>query len=387
MQGAVPTAQAVTVGQVMAVVVVKTAIETIKSSEGGRNNKTPVTRRRIQLSMDPSTVNLRHEEPMAKFPIRGRVQALEDNGMLIDLGHGRKGFLPYDRLDENAYMVKEDDDDNEPHTKEIDNSDDRIVLQIGRIQDFIVTKAAKSTNGIIPLSLPSRDQMAKHMIPADTAPSIQAITPGWLVKVKVEALARNGLCVTFMGNVFRGALELSHVGGFWIPSTRQADGSTDWKMLFRDEPSPIRSFTARILAVDPATKLVRFTVLPHLMDLCAPPRSLLPAPGTIIEEATVIRLDPGVGALLALSETSGQDDGMDVDEMDVDEKGKNNRIRTHMLHKALTEHESYVEAMKIRAAYVHISKAMDENEDGKTPEAIFAKEFAPSTKHKLRITR
>ena len=384
--------ESVSIGQVMATVIVKTVTETVKNPDKGRNkNKGPVKRRRIQLSIEPSVVNLRHEEPAPRFPIRGKVQAMEDNGIVVDLGHGRKGFLPYDQMDENTFRVKEDDDDDEE--EEIEEGDGRIVLKVGRIDDFIVKKGAKGTQDIIPLALPSRDELAKHMVPTDSMPSIQGIAPGWLIKVKVEALARNGLCVTFFGNVFRGAIELSHLGGFWIPTTRQVDGSSEWKSLFRDDSeSPIRSFTARVLAVDAATKMVRLTVLPHLMDLSPPPISLLPPMGTVIEDAKVIRLDPGIGALLALppakksapeKDKNDSGDDLDVDDDDDLQEG----VRRPLLHESLTDNEVYLEATKVRAVYVHISKAMDETEDGKTPEALFAKEFAPSTTHKLRILR
>jgi S1 RNA binding domain len=341
--------------------------------------------------MEPSVVNVRHEEPTAKFPIRGKIQAVEDNGVLVDLGHGRKGFLPFTEMDENSYTVKDDNDDNSDDDNDDDDDDGMVVLKVGQLLDFIVKQSSKAD--IIPLRLPSPDVMAKHFIPPTARPSLQAISPGWLVKAKVEALARNGLCVALLGNIFRGAIEMSHLGGFWVSTTRHED--SDWKTLFRGKSDPIVSFTARVLAVDPATKMIRLTVLPHLMDLRPPPSDYLPKAGTVVQDATVIRLDPGVGALLALpnDDATGSkdmevdDDNDEDDEMD-DENIQDRAVaNSSLLHDPLSLKQSYLDATKVRAVYVHISKAMDEREDGKTSEAAFAKAFAPSTKHSVRILR
>ncbi|CAB9506358.1 Protein RRP5 [Seminavis robusta] len=396
-----PLTKTISVGQVLAVVILKTVTETTKKQHNNSNSNNN-TRRRIQVSLEPSAVNPRHEEPAPKFPIRGKIQTLEDHGILVDLGHGRKGFLAFADMDDNSYVVKEEEDDDDEDNKNKDNNDSDeeedglTVLKVGQLLDFIVKKRSKSVADILPLKLPSPDVMAKQAIPlsSDSTPSIQSITPGWLVKAKVEALARNGLCVAFLGNVFRGAVELAHLGGFWIPTTKHADGSTDWKTLFQSNTPPILSFTARILAVDPATKMVRLSVLPHLMDMRPPPTAHLPNPGTVVQDATVIRLDPGVGALLALP-VETKEDKMDLDEDkdadnsddDAEEEGdeEEDNGAASLLHEPLSEQSIYKDATKVRAVYVHISKAMDDTEDGKIPEATFAKNFAPSTKHTVRI--
>ena len=94
----------------------------------------------------------------------------------------------------------------------------------------------------------------------------------------------------------------------------------------------------------------------------------LPEVGSIIENARVVRLDAGVGALLALPSS-------DTEPMDVDSEGE---------HK-LYDDQIFKAASKIRCAYVHISKAIDSN-DKRTPEAVFAKTFSLNTiVPKLRI--
>lgn len=88
-----------------------------------------------------------------------------------------------------------------------------------------------------------------------------------------------------------------------------------------------------------------------------PAEDSFPSVGSVVENARVVRLDSGVGALLALpnSDTS----------MDIDEEGASD-LRDNPVYKA---------ASKVRCAYVHISKAIDSNGE-RTPEVLFAKKFA-----------
>jgi ribosomal protein S1 len=317
--------QSLSVGQVLAVSVVKASQETVAGA----------TRKRIQVSALPASLNNGGNIQ------RGRITSIQDHGCLVDLGQQKTGFLSFENV-EGDFIVEEDSNDTTARR-----------LNPGRLYDFVVRDEASSTAKVVPLSLPSVETMARKTMAGDNM-TLHSLTPGMLVNARVEAFARNGLCVAFMGNVFRGSIEMSHLGGAWIPKTRQQEGSTVWKEVF----TAIPKFPARILAVDAATKVVRLSLLPHLLQLKVPSEPT-PSVGTVVEGATVVRLDPGVGALLALPH----------DEQDVE------------LCEPLVKNESYVQASKIKTAYVHISKA----NDGRTPEAEFSKAFAPSTTHTLRI--
>ena len=123
-----------------------------------------------------------------------------------------------------------------------------------------------------------------------------------------------------------------------------------------------------MIAVDPVSKIIRFSLLPHILSLTVPKENDIKV-GQIVENARVIRLDSGVGALLALPIIEDQDDDN----------------FTYKNENKLQENAFYRSASKIRCAYVHISKAMD-NEKNRTPEALFAKTFALNTIiRKLRI--
>jgi exosome complex RNA-binding protein Csl4 len=123
-----------------------------------------------------------------------------------------------------------------------------------------------------------------------------------------------------------------------------------------------------LIAVDPVTKIIRLSLLPHILNMSRPSENELPSVGTVIENARVVRMDAGVGALLALPR--------DETTMDIDGEDS---IRSNLL-----TDDVYKAASNIKCAYIHISKAFDGKE--RTPDHIFAKKFALNhTIPKLRI--
>lgn len=342
--------QMVQTGQMLSVVILK-AVQEDTPSVAGKSGQ----RRRIQVTCLPNKMNPLELTSSSSSSVRGQVISVEDHGLLVDLGMSRRGFLPFDEI-KGEYTTDDDD--------ETDTSiahDDKRLLHAGSIHDFTVRPGSAPDVKILPLSMPSKKQGAKQFLPGTHTPPLAALQPGTLVHAKVERVVRNGLCVSFGGDngVFRGAIEVNHLGSYWVPEHRHE--SIEWKAIFESH----RSLTARIVAVDAATKIVRLSLLPHILDLTQAPA--LPAVGSIFEDATVIRIDPGVGALLALPDRLAED-------------AMPNRI-----HKPVSVEDTFSEASRVQAVYVHISKAMDEKGGGKTSESTFSKEFAPSTKHSVRI--
>jgi ribosomal protein S1 len=337
--------QMVQPGQMLSVVILK-AVQEDTPSVAGKSGQ----RRRIQVTCLPNKMNPLELTASSSSSVRGQVLSVEDHGLLVDLGMSRRGFLPFDEI-KGDYTT---DDDEIAH-------DDKRLLHVGSIHDFTVRPGSAADVKILPLSMPSRKQGAKQFLPGTHTPPLAALQPGTLVHAKVERVVRNGLCVSFGGDngVFRGAIEVNHLGSYWVPDKRHE--SIEWKAIFESH----RSLTARIVAVDAATKIVRLSLQPHILDLTQAPA--LPPVGSIFEEATVIRIDPGVGALLALP------DRLEEDAM------------PKRIHKPVSVEDTYGEASRVQAVYVHISKAMDEKGGGKTSESTFSKEFAPSTKHSVRI--
>jgi ribosomal protein S1 len=342
-------------GQTLAVCVQKVVTEDVKGQA------TP--RRRIQVSPLPLHVNVRDETMFQKkkLPVRGQMTSVEDHGCLVDLGLGRRGFLKYEDIQGKYHILGDDDEDADYVSNE---SKSPHILQPGRLLDFYVSS---KKNQVYALQLPSKKTLVNQVVaPPATSKSapytLASITPGWLVNAKIEAMAKNGLCVTFLGSIFRGAIELGHLGGYHIPSSK--DDNDGWKILFHKH----QHFPARVVAVDVPTKLIRLTLLPHLLELKVPPP--LPSVGSTIEECTVIRNDPGIGALLALPESYNFE---------------SNELSRKMLKSSdLFQHHDFTEASAVRAVYVHISKALEGEKDTNSA-SIFGKEFAISTKHTVRI--
>ena len=120
--------------------------------------------------------------------------------------------------------------------------------------------------------------------------------------------------------------------------------------------------------MDAATKIVRFSLNPHILALDGAYCSFPYPVGTIVKNAQVIRVDPGIGALLALppAESGGADeanegDGAGDDESKVQQVAK---LDKELGNNLLTISE-YRAASRVRTAYVHISKSM--NDDSKPP--------------------
>ncbi len=410
-----PLANTMQVGQTLAVVVTKIAVEQVK---GGQS------RRRIQVSALPQDVNPRlllageaggakdssvtsaaNRLARASVPIRGQIMSVEDHGCVIELGFGKRGFLPFDKVGDEKdsnYVVLDEDEDYEDEEDD-DVSKRPIILQKGRFYDFLVSPVTtsgkdQSAATVFSLSLPTTQKMAKQTVSSLTSNSkggkrgsnkstiipfsFSSLTPGWLVQAKVEAIANNGLCVSIFGNVFRGSMEMNHLGATLIPDAKEGISSSGRDLGFQKLAASLfqehQYFTARILAVDVPTKLVRLSMAPHILTLSNPgeaknPLQSFPTVGTVIPDCTVVKLDPGIGALLALP-------------------SEHNIETSSLLPKSLTkscdlfQNPSFQDATHVRKVYVHISKAFDEGEEIETDNAgKFLKEFAPSSKHSVRI--
>ena len=423
------------VGQVLTVTIVQAV------QEPGPNG---TMRRRIQVSCLPQAVNPTLEETHSSNDpqhehgtrLRGQVQSIQDHGLIVNLGWDQVGFLSFDDIESKYQLVEhsddDDDNDDEKESMDVDSSNTNMatepILRLGpgSIVDVLVHRPSSSSSSkhkkksttrtlgsstIVPLRLPSRKEQAHTITQLDpTKHSMQHdVHPGQLIETTVEGFAQNGLCLAFGGAnkfvVFRGAVERHHLGSVLLPTskTESQDASTgsgtfsvekEWKSIF-----PVgKKILARVIAVDPSSKIVRFSLQGHLMNYHAafsvhgsssPPKALaMPPLGSLYSNATVLRCDPGVGALLALPPSSTNDTGDDDDE---------DTSSAVALHPPPSTDPRYIKGQSIQAVYVHISKAMDEynHETTKTAKkkkskdsqahGLFAKTFAPSTQHNVRI--
>lgn len=434
-----PLSRTVRVGQTLAVVVEKVVTEPLPGGASRRRiqvtaSPQAVNPRGLLLGEDGGEANplslagTANRLARSSIPLRGRITSVEDHGCVVDLGFGRKGFVAFEQVGGGKnYVILDEDDDEEEESD--DNCDDGeaeleahtpeskkngvtrpVVLQKGRLYDFAVLPVTTSSGSgcgrsdrvettILPLSLPTAENLAKqttsnpvvsatnkskhnpksNSVATSTTPlSLSSLTPGWLVQAKVEAMATNGLCVSFLGNVFRGAIELSHLGATFVPTSK--DDGSPWRDIFQTH----QHFAARIVAVDVPTKLVRLSIAPRVLKLSnlantTSPLQGYPAVGTIVPDCTVVKVDPGIGALLALPP-------------DYDEGTESNRLPKAMAKSCdLFQNPTFRDACQTRKVYVHISKALDDadqfsGKDAKNASSsLFNKEFATSTKHSVRI--
>ena len=244
-----------TVGTVLPVTVMTTSSESNSGSTSadrfgrrgrkGGGSEQQAGKRRIELSVDPSALNrgLTGRDLYAGRTVRGRVVSCEDHGCVIDLGMpgGGRAFLKYDAV-EGEYEVKGDDDDDgddvemadegddADEKKDDDDDGDALPLNPGRVYDFVVdsspsaSSAPPSAAAAVQLRLPRPSSLCRLVTDLTGVRGVRnpysvarhtlgTLRPGMMVEAEVEHCARNGLCVSFLGGSFRGAVEGSHLGG------------------------------------------------------------------------------------------------------------------------------------------------------------------------------
>ena len=236
----------------------------------------------------------------------------------------------------------------------------------------------------------------------------------------VEQTMTNGLAVSFgPQQIYRGAIDTSHIPGTYSISYGQPSSSSSsshhtnhnsnstkltWQDYYLIHQRIIPR--ARIIALDTVTKVLRLSILPHLLSYQVSPMdptTTIHHPtlsiGTIVPDCTVVRVDPNIGAVLALpSEYNRKEMNSAEDDDDMDDLGnsatKKSKKKKDRKTKPLSKAEmTHLEAGKVRVVYVPISKAMDDNETtvggttvkSKIDTSLFMKQFAIHTLHTVRI--
>ena len=229
-----PLDKVVSVGTCLPVIVVKATSETVKDLNS--NTKQPIQKRRIELSVAPSLLNsgLNADMLFKGMHIRGRIRSVEDHGCLIDLCvsglGGSTTFLKYENIEGKYKFFDQDaesDDEDEDQSSNVD-----FILNEGRVFDFTIDslpeRSDHESTRIVQVKLQTVEERAKFK--ANTGKylalnhTIRTLQPGMLVEADVEHHAKNGICVSFLGSVYRGSIDSSHLGGY-LP-----DISTDPKL-------------------------------------------------------------------------------------------------------------------------------------------------------------
>ena len=208
---------------------------------------------------------------VAGAPVLAWCVSEEDHGYVMDVGVGGvTGFLP--RADAPA---------------------GRTLVRGAQVDCIAV--APPSAAGALPLkAAPSTGPGAPTPEPAGG--SLAGVTPGTLVNAHIASTTRDGLRLTFW--TYFTAL----VDAFGLPPPA-ADATAEHTV-----GAKVR---ARVVCVDAATKTVRATLVRHVVRREAPPT--LPARGALVEAATVVRVDEGLGVLLELGGVGGENGDANAD--------------------------------------------------------------------------
>ena len=179
------------------------------------------------------------------FVIRGRIVSVEDHGCLVDIGIGKNAFLKFDNVEDDYEILEDimDIDDDEKKSNGLKQSkakgaggNSQKLINPGRIYDF--TLLPKQNGPILQLSLPSTNTLSRIRLNESITPTLSSLQPGMLTEVKVEQHAKNGMCVNFMGGLYRGSIDEDHLGGH---NGDSKDGMW-WKGVFRGKHGKVCCF-------------------------------------------------------------------------------------------------------------------------------------------------
>ncbi|KAL4021140.1 hypothetical protein IC575_019931 [Cucumis melo] len=191
------------------------------------------------------------------------VKSIEDHGYILHFGlTSFTGFLPKTK--------QSDQSGNEVHVgqllqcvvRSIDKT--RKVVYFSSDQDIVSSSVAKDLKGI----------------------SIDLLIPGMMVSARVQSTLENGILLSFL-TYFNGTVDMFHL--------QNSFHSSNWK----DSYNQNMKMNARILFIDPSTRAVGLTLIPHLVrNKAAPPHVRI---GDIYDSAKVVRVDRGSGLLLEVA--------------------------------------------------------------------------------------
>ncbi|KAL7845723.1 hypothetical protein AOLI_G00239150 [Acnodon oligacanthus] len=197
----------------------------------------------LKISVNPKDVNkeLNSSSLKAGMTLGGCVESVEDHGFLIDIGiSGTKAFLPKDKTDETK-SPKQD-------------------LKVGQYVTCLVTEV-KNEGRVARLST-NHTAVSQACAETQHGWTLGNLVPGLLVKGCIKKVTLHGLIVTFLSS-YTGVVDFMHI---------DPDKASTYSV--GDEVK------ARVLYVEPSTRLVGLSLRSHLL----PPRSY------VLERATSDRM-------------------------------------------------------------------------------------------------
>ncbi|RLN50077.1 hypothetical protein BBJ29_000905 [Phytophthora kernoviae] len=251
--------------------------------------------------------------------LHATVSSVEDHGAIVNLGiRGVNAFVPRKELSE--------------------------PVQKG--QHMLVNVLSMNTHTSTATVTPDRSQVVKAVTRGDSF-TLKQLVPGMLLNIRVDDVLENGLSVTFL-TFFMATVEQNHMS---MPCQQ------GWAASYRKGLKG----RARIVSIDYISKQITLSMASHVVHLQVPESPF--AVGDIVEEASIERIDTGVGMLLSLKDKSSNDDD-DVEMEDASAK----KVTTNVNWKAFAP------------GYVHISNVSDKHVDK------LEKKFSVGSNVKCRVT-
>ncbi|TDH67746.1 hypothetical protein CCR75_005322 [Bremia lactucae] len=231
--------------------------------------------------------------------LHATVSSVEDHGAIMNVGI--RGML--------AFVPRKD-----------------LTTPVHKGQNLLVNVQSINTHTNTATVTTDRSQVVKAVTRGD-AFALKQLIPGMLLNVRVDEILENGLSVTFL-TFFTATVEENHMS---LPCER------GWQELYRRGLKA----RARIVSIDATTKQITLSMAPHVVHLQVP--ESLYSIGDIIENASIERIDAGIGMLLSLKS-----------------KDEDVTMEGGSVKKSATSHLSWKDFVP---GYVHISKVSDKRVD------------------------
>uniref|UniRef100_A0A7S0UUT8 S1 motif domain-containing protein n=1 Tax=Polytomella parva TaxID=51329 RepID=A0A7S0UUT8_9CHLO len=265
---------------------------------GNKGAKKKIKRRFVQLSLCLSRLHKGRDARIFQkgSPATACVRSIEDHGFVLSFGvKGISGFLR--RADHIAAFGEEA----------------AAALLPGMLVEVVVKEDANALMAAQGSSLAAKKRIvyvssdpntvAAAATPDTDVMAMDQIAPGALVSTRVTKVLSSGIAVSFM-RIFNGHIPLIHTGLTGALAT-----SSGLKRRFQEG----QRHKARVLFVNPSTKQITLSFLPHLLALSFP--SDVPLMGSVHRNAQVMHVDTK-GVLLSLPSDdkpfiAGEEEGKD----------------------------------------------------------------------------
>jgi ribosomal protein S1 len=320
--------------------------ENLVVTSGGGNGNESSKRRRIYVSLRPDAFNAGISFSTLKIGtvICGFIRSHQDHGYIIATGIEGVSttFLPFSACDGTNGVAG-------------------VMMQKDAPSGFPVLCTVSAINrGSRTITLACNSSTISSTVSKDSLHTIYTIKPGMLFDCTIDRTLPNGLAVSFL-QYFRGSVALAHLSSpatqFWASQYKIGD-----------------AVSARVLFTDPLEKIIALSIAPHIVKLgfqMAVPRTRsfgVGGPdynelveGSFIDDAKVVRIDPGSGVLVSWGKALA-------------DKASNTKAGKPSLEAQLETASQWGSS-----AYIHISRVADKKVES------LEKMFKVGSSHRVRL--